>query len=95
MCELRTIERTVVMQVMANERELCSGTPFVCDRHCALGYPYAGYRVAVFSKTEEQRSVGGHLGGLATYHSGEALAAAGLEVENAAPWISKVMTIAK
>lgn len=65
------------------------------SRHCARRYPYAGDRVAVFSKTEEQRIEGGQFGGPAAYYNGETLAAAGLKVENAAPWAPKVMVIAR
>lgn len=54
-------------------------------------FPYAGYKVAVFSKTEEQQIEGGQLGGPAPYYNDEALASAGLQVENASPWTPKVV----
>jgi len=52
----------------------------------AHGFPYAGYHVAVFSKAEEQQIEQGQLGGRAPYYTDEALAAAGAQLQNAAPW---------
>lgn len=52
----------------------------------AHDWPYAGYHVAVFSKSEEQQIEAGQLGGRAPYYNDEALAAAGAQLENAAPW---------
>lgn len=50
------------------------------------GFLYEGYRVAVFSKAEEQQIETPQLGGPAPYYNDEALAAAGIRIENAAPW---------
>lgn len=52
----------------------------------ARGWPYAGYRVAVFSKGEEQQIEAPQLGGLAPYYNDEALAAAGATIANAESW---------
>jgi putative intracellular protease/amidase len=57
----------------------------------ANGFPYAGYNIAVFSKAEEQQIEAPQLGGPAPYYNDEALAAAGLRVQNAAPWQPKVV----
>lgn len=54
-------------------------------------FPYAGYHVAVFSKTEEQQIEAPQLGGPAPYYNDEALSAAGLQVQNASPWTPKVV----
>lgn len=52
----------------------------------AKGWPYAGYKIAVFSKEEEQQIEAPQLGGLAPYYNDEALAAAGATVTNAESW---------
>lgn len=57
----------------------------------AQGFPYAGYHIAVFSKMEEQQIEAPQLGGPAPYYNDEALTAAGLKVQNAAPWQPKVV----
>ena len=57
----------------------------------AHGFPYAGYKVAVFSKAEEKMIEGPQLGGPAPYYNDEALTAAGLKVENNTPWQPKVV----
>ncbi len=57
----------------------------------AHDFPYAGYRIAVFSKAEEKMIEGPQLGGPAPYYNDEALAAAGLKVENNSPWQPKVV----
>lgn len=55
------------------------------------GFPYAGYRMTVFSKAEEQQIEAPQLGGPAPYYNDEALAAAGIQIEDAAPWNPKVV----
>jgi len=55
------------------------------------GLPYAGYKIAVFSKAEEKMIETPQLGGPAPYYNDEALAAAGLKVENNTPWQPKVV----
>jgi putative intracellular protease/amidase len=55
------------------------------------GFPYAGYRVAVFSRAEEQQIEGPQLGGPAPYYNDEALASAGVRIENAEPWAPQVI----
>jgi putative intracellular protease/amidase len=57
----------------------------------AHDFPYAGYKIAVFSKAEEKMIEGPQLGGPAPYYNDEALAAAGLKVENNTPWQPKVV----
>lgn len=57
----------------------------------AAGWPYAGYRVAIFSKAEEQQIEAPQLGGLAPYYNDEAIAAAGAQVSNASPWQPNVV----
>lgn len=57
----------------------------------AQGFPYAGYRVAVFSKAEEVQIETPQLGGPAPYYNDEALAAAGSNVQIAAPWQPNVV----
>lgn len=55
------------------------------------GFPYAGYRAAVFSKAEEQQIEAPQLGGPAPYYNDEALTAAGIRIEDASPWTPKVV----
>ncbi len=55
------------------------------------GFPYAGYRVAVFSKAEEQQIEAPQLGGPAPYYNDEALTSAGIRIEDASPWTPKVV----
>ena len=57
----------------------------------AQGWPYAGYRVTVFTKDEEQQIEEGQLGGRAPYYNDEALAAAGAKLQNAASWNPNVV----
>lgn len=52
----------------------------------ANDWPYAGYKIAVFSKGEEQQIEAPQLGGLAPYYNDEALAAAGATITNAESW---------
>jgi putative intracellular protease/amidase len=57
------------------------------------GWPYAGYRMTVFS-TEEEKAIegaGNRLGGYVPFYVANALARAGAHVEHAAPWQSKVV----
>jgi len=71
-------------------KELVAGH-FPALSNLAHGFPYAGYRIAVFSKAEEKQIEGPQLGGPAPYYNDEALAAAGLQVQNAAPWQPNVV----
>jgi putative intracellular protease/amidase len=57
----------------------------------AHGNPYAGYHVAVFSKPEEQEIEAPQLGGPAPYYNDEALTAAGIHIQDAAPWQPNVV----
>lgn len=57
----------------------------------AHNFPYAGYHIAVFSKAEEVQIEMPQLGGTAPYYNDDALAAAGLQVQNAAPWQPNVV----
>jgi putative intracellular protease/amidase len=52
----------------------------------AHGWPYAGYKIAVFSKSEEKQIEPGQLEGIAPYYNDEALASAGATIQNAADW---------
>ena len=52
----------------------------------AHGWPYAGYKIAVFSKAEEQQIEQPQLGGLAPYYNDEALKAAGAQIQNKDSW---------
>ncbi len=57
----------------------------------AHGWPYAGYRVTVFSKSEEQQVEAGQLDGRIQYYNDDGLAAAGAQVTNGADWKSNVI----
>jgi putative intracellular protease/amidase len=57
----------------------------------AHGWPYAGYKVTVFSKAEEQQIEEPQLGGRAPYYNDEALAAAGAQIQNADSWKPNVV----
>src|ERR1700733_16150555 len=50
----------------------------------AHGWPYAGYKIAVFSKSEEKQIEAPQLEGIAPYYNDEALASAGATIKNAA-----------
>jgi putative intracellular protease/amidase len=52
----------------------------------ARGWPYAGYKIAVFSKSEEKQIEAPQLEGIAPYYNDEALATAGATIQNAADW---------
>jgi putative intracellular protease/amidase len=52
----------------------------------AHGWPYAGYRIAVFSKSEEKQIEAPQLEGVAPYYNDEALSSAGATIQNAADW---------
>jgi putative intracellular protease/amidase len=52
----------------------------------AHGWPYAGYKIAVFSKSEEKQIEAPQLEGIAPYYNDEALASAGATIQNAADW---------
>lgn len=52
----------------------------------AAGWPYAGYKIAVFSKDEELQIEQPQLGGRAPYYNDEALKAAGAQIQNAESW---------
>lgn len=55
------------------------------------GWPYAGYKIAVFSKAEEVQIEQPQLGGRAPYYNDEALKAAGAEIRNAESWKPNVV----
>lgn len=57
------------------------------------GWPYAGYKVTVFSSAEEKQleGEGKPLGGQVQFYTDEALAKAGANVQNAAAWQSNVV----
>jgi putative intracellular protease/amidase len=57
----------------------------------ASGWPYAGYRMTIFSTAEEQVVESGHLGGKVRFYPDAALTAAGGKVEIAKPWTSQVV----
>jgi len=58
----------------------------------ALGWPYAGYRMTVFSTGEEQALEGsGGLGGNVQFYPVNALAEAGAHVDSVANWHSNVV----
>lgn len=57
----------------------------------ASGWPYAGYRMTIFSTAEEQVAEGGSLGGKVRFYPDDALKAAGGNVEIAKPWSSQVV----
>jgi putative intracellular protease/amidase len=52
----------------------------------AQGWPYAGYKIAVFSKAEELQIEQPQLGARAPYYNDEALKAAGAQIQNAESW---------
>jgi putative intracellular protease/amidase len=59
----------------------------------AAGWPYAGYRVTIFSTGEEQALEGPNgLGGYVQFYPVNALAEAGAHVDTVANWHSNVMT---
>lgn len=75
---------------VAFDRALISGD--AAQQHAAAhDWPYAGYRVAIFSKAEEQQIEEPQLGGHIQYYNDEALAAAGAQLANAAPWQPNVV----
>ena len=52
----------------------------------AQGWPYAGYKIAVFSKSEEKQIEAPQLEGIAPYYNDEALASAGATIQNLPDW---------
>ena len=52
----------------------------------AHDWPYAGYKIAVFSKSEEKQIEPPQLEGIAPYYNDEALASAGATIQNKADW---------
>ncbi|MEQ5055320.1 type 1 glutamine amidotransferase domain-containing protein [Klebsiella michiganensis] len=54
-------------------------------------WPYAGYRMAIFSKAEEKEIEQPQLGGEAPYYNDEAITAAGAKVINKASWQPNVV----
>jgi putative intracellular protease/amidase len=52
----------------------------------AHGWPYAGYKIAVFSRSEEKQIETPQLEGVAPYYNDEALTSAGATIQNAADW---------
>ena len=57
----------------------------------AKGWPYSGYRVAIFSKAEEQQIEAPQLDGHIQYYNDKAVAEAGAQISNAAPWQPNVV----
>jgi putative intracellular protease/amidase len=57
----------------------------------AHGWVYAGYKMTVFSKAEEQQIELPQLDGYIQAYNDEALAAAGATIANAAPWQANVV----
>jgi putative intracellular protease/amidase len=55
------------------------------------GWVYAGYKITVFSKTEEQQNELPQLDGHIQDYNDEALASAGAKITNAAPWKPNVV----
>ena len=60
-------------------------------RSLARGWPYAGYKIAVFSKSEERQIETPQLEGIAPYYNDEALASAGAQIQNADSWNPNVV----
>jgi putative intracellular protease/amidase len=60
-------------------------------RGLAHGWVYAGYKITVFSKTEEQQIELPQLDGYITSYNDEALASAGANITNASPWKPNVV----
>ena len=60
-------------------------------RGLAQGWVYAGYKITVFSKTEEQQIELPQLDGYITSYNDEALASAGANITNASPWKPNVV----
>ncbi len=73
------------------DKALNSQTRGTALQALAHDWPYAGYRVALFSKAEEQQIEAPQLGGPAPYYNDEAIAAAGANVQNLAPWQPNVV----
>ncbi len=69
---------------------IAAGDPAAQKRE-SEGFPYAGYRVTVFSKAEEQTAEQGFLQGQVRFYPDEALRAAGAVVQTADPWKSHVV----
>jgi putative intracellular protease/amidase len=57
----------------------------------AHGWVYTGYKITVFSKTEEQQIELPQLNGYIQAYNDEALASAGADITNAAPWKSNIV----
>jgi putative intracellular protease/amidase len=60
-------------------------------RELSRGWLYAGYKITVFSKTEEQQIELPELDGYLPDYNDEALASAGAKIQNAAPWKPNVV----
>jgi len=60
-------------------------------RGFAHGWVYAGYKITVFSKTEEQQIELPQLDGYITSYNDEALTSAGANITNASPWKPNVV----
>ncbi len=60
-------------------------------RELSHGWLYAGYKITVFSKTEEQQIELPQLDGHLPDYNDEALASAGAKIQNAAPWKPNVV----
>jgi putative intracellular protease/amidase len=66
---------------------------FEASSKLATGWPYAGYRLTVFSSAEEHKIEGasGQLGGSVLFYAADALAQAGAHVDRVAAWQSNVV----
>jgi putative intracellular protease/amidase len=60
-------------------------------RELSRGWLYAGYKITVFSKTEEQQIELPQLDGHLPDYNDEALASAGAKIQNATPWKPNVV----
>ena len=74
------------------DRALVNGNASAAElRQLSQGWIYAGYRITVFSKTEEQQIELPQLDGHLPDYNDEALASAGAKIQNADPWKPNVV----
>jgi putative intracellular protease/amidase len=74
------------------DRALVAGNASATTLHdLSQGWLYAGYKITVFSKTEEQEIELPQLDGYLPDYNDEALAAAGARIQNASPWKKNVV----
>lgn len=69
-------------------RKAIIANDFAATQKLAAGWPYAGYRLTVFSSGEERAIEGasGQLGGSVLFYAADALAQAGAHVDRLAAW---------